>query len=110
MSVQKAILVHSYRAARLITDHQIPPIREDSLLVEVKAVSLNPADWKSLALDPLPAGSVLGCDYAGIVKKVSEGRVQKEWKVGDRIAGFTHGGKLSSRGIEILSAYYLQLT
>ena len=32
----------------------------------------------------------MGCDYAGIVEEVGP-KVEKPWKKGDRIAGFTHG-------------------
>lgn len=35
-------------------------------------------------------GCIVGCDYAGIVEEVGS-KVTKEWKKGDRIAGFTHG-------------------
>ena len=35
-------------------------------------------------------GATVGCDYAGTVEEVGS-KVTKEWKKGDRIAGFTHG-------------------
>lgn len=37
------------------------------------------------------AGCTLGCDYSGIVEEVGS-KVEKQWKKGDRIAGFCHGG------------------
>ena len=35
-------------------------------------------------------GHTVGCDYSGIVEEVGE-KVEKQWKKGDRIAGFCHG-------------------
>lgn len=35
-------------------------------------------------------GCTVGCDYSGIVEEVGS-KVTKEWKKGDRVAGFTHG-------------------
>lgn len=35
-------------------------------------------------------GATVGCDYSGVVEEVGE-KVEKQWKKGDRIAGFVHG-------------------
>jgi NADPH:quinone reductase-like Zn-dependent oxidoreductase len=68
---------------------QLPP---SYILVRTVAVALNPTDWTSLDAVGLP-GTIVGCDYAGIVEQVnSEG--SKRFKKGDRIAGFAHGGTL----------------
>lgn len=32
----------------------------------------------------------MGCDYSGVVEEVGD-KVEKQWKKGDRIAGFVHG-------------------
>jgi NADPH:quinone reductase-like Zn-dependent oxidoreductase len=74
MSVQKGIIVGPDATPTIVTDRLLPTIRNDCVLVEVKAVSLNPADWKSLGLKPPSTGSGLGCDYAGIVKAVPVSR------------------------------------
>ena len=35
-------------------------------------------------------GHTVGCDYSGVVEEVGS-KVEKQWKKGDRIAGFAHG-------------------
>lgn len=52
-------------------------------------VALNPTDWKHVYFEDC-TGCIVGCDYAGVVESVGS-RVQKSWKKGDRVAGFTHG-------------------
>ncbi|KAJ3487902.1 hypothetical protein NLG97_g6306 [Lecanicillium saksenae] len=44
-----------------------------------------------------PDGAVVGCDYAGVVAQVG-GRFTNAWKVGDRVAGWVHGGLYPDRG------------
>jgi NADPH:quinone reductase-like Zn-dependent oxidoreductase len=68
----------------------MPEITEDEVLVKVCAVALNPIDFKDIDFMS-PRNSVAGCDYAGHVTKVGKNSGQR-WKVGDRIAGFVHGG------------------
>ncbi|KAE9401298.1 GroES-like protein [Gymnopus androsaceus JB14] len=64
-------------------------INDDYILLKVKAVGLNPTDWKH-ALGPLgTAGAIVGCDAAGEVIKV--GSNVTHLKIGDRAAGFTLG-------------------
>lgn len=68
----------------------VPRLRDDYVLVKVKAIALNPTDWKHIAVLAEP-DCTIGCDFAGIVEEVGS-KVTKPWKKGDRIAGFTHGG------------------
>ncbi|KAG0650013.1 ACT-toxin biosynthesis S2 [Hyphodiscus hymeniophilus] len=71
----------------------IPKIPDNFILVKTVAVALNPTDWQTVDEKP-KAGippSLLGCDAAGIVVEVGKG-VTKDFKPGDRIAGFSHGG------------------
>jgi NADPH:quinone reductase-like Zn-dependent oxidoreductase len=35
-------------------------------------------------------GATVGCDFSGVVEEVGP-KVEKQWKKGDRIAGFVHG-------------------
>lgn len=39
-------------------------------------------------------GTLVGCDYAGVVEAVDK-NVTKKFAKGDRVAGFEHGGKLT---------------
>ena len=78
--------------ASLITDRPYPKRRSGYVLVDVKAVALNPTDWKHIDRPFLNTkGCLSGCDYAGVVIEIGTG-YSKPWKVGDRICGFVHGG------------------
>ncbi|KAH8595746.1 chaperonin 10-like protein [Bisporella sp. PMI_857] len=92
MSQNVGIVVHRFGEAQ-ITDIPIPKLRDDYILIQVKAVALNPTDWKHIARWT-PVGGKIGCDYAGIVKEVGSA-VTKPFKQGERIAGFVHGGNPS---------------
>ncbi|KFZ13728.1 hypothetical protein V501_03570 [Pseudogymnoascus sp. VKM F-4519 (FW-2642)] len=72
-----------------IKEVTVPKLRDDYILVKNHAVALNPTDWKHV--DYLPdAGARVGCDYAGTVLEVGS-KVTKDFKKGDRVAGFCHG-------------------
>ena len=83
-----------------VVEAPVPKLRDDYILVKVKAVALNPTDWKHVAW-LTDAGSRIGCDYAGIVEEVGS-KVTKDFKKGDRVAGFTH----VSQSINVLREYY----
>ncbi|VDB90621.1 unnamed protein product [Peniophora sp. CBMAI 1063] len=73
----------------------IPTPGEGEVLVKVVAAALNPTDWKHVKSDVLTKpGAVSGCDFAGVVEKL--GPSAKGVKVGDRVAGFVHGGTTSN--------------
>ena len=89
MSKNQAVIVQKAGEAK-VQEIAIPKLRDDYILVKTKAVALNPTDWKHL--DFLSdKGSLLGCDYAGVVEEVGS-KVTKPFKKGDRVCGFTHGG------------------
>ncbi|KAM0321991.1 hypothetical protein ACHAQA_009732 [Verticillium albo-atrum] len=73
-----------------------PTITSDEILVKVKAVALNPTDFKHLDVVS-PPGSIIGCDYVGEVAEVGS-NASRSWKVGDRVAGAVHGGLFPDRG------------
>lgn len=66
----------------------IPEVNSDEILVEVKAVSLNPVDWKTVEgklsiVNKLPM--IPGRDVSGVVTKVGSNATQ--FKVGDEVIG-----------------------
>jgi NADPH:quinone reductase-like Zn-dependent oxidoreductase len=76
--------------ASLVTDRPYPKLRPGYILVDVKAVALNPTDWKHIDYINTK-GSLVGCDSAGVVAETGTG-YETPWKVGDRVAAFAHGG------------------
>jgi len=92
MATQTAVVLQGNGKAAVVTDRPIPKLRPGYVLVDVKAVALNPTDWKHRASPALNTpGCLCGCDYAGVVVEVGPG-CTKLWKKGDRICGFVHGG------------------
>ncbi|EIT75861.1 chaperonin 10-like protein [Aspergillus flavus] len=73
-----------------------PTISDREILVRVKAVALNPTDFKHVDF-LAPKGAIIGCDFAGTVAKVGS-KAPGDWKVGDRAAGWVHGGLYYDRG------------
>ncbi|KAN0064811.1 Zinc-binding oxidoreductase alcohol dehydrogenase [Thecaphora frezii] len=74
----------------------VPKLESNEILVKVLNVTLNPTDWKHIAFLAQP-GYITGCDFCGVVEEVApdaKGNV----KVGDKVAGFVHGGKYPDRG------------
>ena len=69
----------------------LPPLRDDHILVRTTAVAQNPTDHTTLDAEKGDFGTLVGCDYAGIVEEVGTA-VTKAFKKGDRIAGIGHGG------------------
>jgi NADPH:quinone reductase-like Zn-dependent oxidoreductase len=89
MSTKAITYVEKGKAA--IQDVPMPKLRDDYILVKVKAVAVNPTDWKHVDFGVADAGARLGNDYAGIVQAVGS-KVQKRFEKGDRITGVAHGG------------------
>jgi NADPH:quinone reductase-like Zn-dependent oxidoreductase len=86
----KAVELQGEAGKVSIVDRPYPSLRPGYLLVDIKAVALNPADWKHV--DAMNVKGVLsGCDFAGIVAETGNG-YSKDWRTGDRICGFAHGG------------------
>lgn len=80
----------------IIKDVPIPSIEDGEILVKVSAVALNPTDFKHIDVVS-PKGTIIGCDYAGKVVKIGKAATEN-WKIGDRAAGFVHGGLFPDRG------------
>jgi NADPH:quinone reductase-like Zn-dependent oxidoreductase len=74
----------------------VPSVSDNEILVKVSSVALNPTDFKHIDVIS-PRGSIIGCDYAGKVAKVGR-NAPGNWEVGDRAAGWVHGGLFPDRG------------
>ncbi|KAH8832184.1 chaperonin 10-like protein [Flagelloscypha sp. PMI_526] len=96
----KALQIRGDRTALDLVDipfasrEDIQHVPAGFVLLKVKALGLNPADWKSLYIYG-PPGGILGCDAAGDVVAVGSGVTHLS--VGDRVAGFTLGLGLKER-------------
>ncbi|KAJ7020958.1 chaperonin 10-like protein [Mycena alexandri] len=78
-----------------LQDVKIPSFNSDQILVKVVAAAQNPTDWKTLLLNKKP-GLVLGCDFSGIVDEIGSDVPAGLRKLGERVAGFVHGGITSN--------------
>jgi NADPH:quinone reductase-like Zn-dependent oxidoreductase len=87
---------HCGMGGRVQDNVPVPTITSNEILVKVKAVALNPTDFKHLDVIS-PPGSTIGCDYAGVVDKVGDA-AGATWQVGDRVAGAVHGGLFPDKG------------
>ena len=99
----KAISI-SGNTAKLVLDRPVPSPRPDQLLVKVKAVALNPTDWKHIAGKRAAEGGLSGCDYAGEVVEVGS-EVKKPFQTGQRIAGVAHGANFSNTTDGVFAEY-----
>ena len=86
----KAIQVVKQGLAKVLEGVPTPQLRDGYVLVRTRAVAINPTDWKHIHNNPRLAGCTAGCDYVGTVEEVGPG-VTKDFKKGDRIAGWVHG-------------------
>ncbi|GAA5909272.1 hypothetical protein JCM6882_003785 [Rhodosporidiobolus microsporus] len=90
----KVIVVES-KGSTAVKDVPTPEPKEGQVLVQTKAVALNPTDWKHRDFIS-PPGAWLGCDFAGVITKLGAGVTHL--KEGDRVAAFVHGGLWEGEG------------
>jgi NADPH:quinone reductase-like Zn-dependent oxidoreductase len=86
----KAVLIRKYGGPEVleIADVQAPTPKDDEVVVQVKATSINPVDWlvrdggaTSFVKVKFPV--ILGCDLAGVV--VEKGSAVKHLAIGDEV-------------------------
>jgi NADPH:quinone reductase-like Zn-dependent oxidoreductase len=75
----------------VVTDKPRPKLKPTRMLVRTVAVAVNPADALYLDFGEAAKGSLLGCDYAGVVEEVGP-EVIRDFKKGDRVCGCTRAG------------------
>ncbi|RII22894.1 putative zinc binding protein [Alternaria sp. MG1] len=73
-----------------------PKIAKNEVLIRVRAVALNPIDFKFVDFIA-PPGGIAGCDFAGEIEEIGE-EASGAWKIKDRVAGFVQGGIDKGRG------------
>ncbi|WWD15860.1 hypothetical protein CI109_100284 [Kwoniella shandongensis] len=74
----------------------VPTLEKNEVLVEIEYAAQNPTDWKH-ATGISPPGVQNGCDFAGTVVSLGS-ELDVPLKVGDKVAGCTHGGIYKDRG------------
>jgi NADPH:quinone reductase-like Zn-dependent oxidoreductase len=92
----KAAVLHEYGPASNLKYEDFPDPKPGpgEVLVAVRAISLNPIDWKMRSgaakeRFPVTFPAILGRDFAGIVRELGEGA--KGFAIGDRVFGLTLG-------------------
>ncbi|MBN1372807.1 MAG: NAD(P)-dependent alcohol dehydrogenase [Anaerolineaceae bacterium] len=83
----KAILYNKSNAPAVLAlrDVEKPTPREDEVLVKVHSVSVNAADYRSMAMGLIPKRKIFGADVAGVVE--ATGTNVRRFKVGDAVFG-----------------------
>lgn len=89
----KAIVINQYGSADELVEREVPlpEIKDNQVLVKLKATSINPIDWKMREgylkeMLPYEFPIILGWDAAGIVTKV-----------GEKVTSFQPGDKVFAR-------------
>ena len=63
----------------------IPKIQQNEVLIKIKAIGVNPVDWKGLESGEFGDSYILGTDISGVVEKI--GSEITRFKKGDTIIG-----------------------
>ncbi|PLB46695.1 alcohol dehydrogenase [Aspergillus steynii IBT 23096] len=84
-----ALIIQGPNTLRWLTSVAIPEITADEILVQTKAVALNPSDWKMVANATVTPGPISGGDFAGVV--VKRGNDVGGIEVGDRVFAYVFG-------------------
>lgn len=88
MITQVALVAGNCGQYQLSTEVEVPKLKPGTMLCKVRAVALNPADWKMIEFSATQ-DSIGGNDFAGEVVQVGPG--VKRFKEGDRIFGMMFG-------------------
>ncbi|CAN8105227.1 unnamed protein product [Discula destructiva] len=103
---QTALVAKALGQYQVATDVQVAAAEPGKMICKVKAVGLNPSDWKMIDFSATP-GSIGGEDFAGEVVEVGQGVTR--FKAGDRISACTFGlnpmDKLSGSFCQYAVAY-----
>ncbi|MCO5597314.1 hypothetical protein L7F22_051390 [Adiantum nelumboides] len=109
MSTTKTVRAYKYLkrgkpadVLQLDDRHQVPKPGNDEVLIKVKAVGLNPVDWK--IMNYLPSfiakhPAIAGCDYSGTVLESTSA----DFAAGDEVFGIVHSTLKVSKGLGSLA-------
>lgn len=84
---------------------RVPFLDDGFILIQVLAVAANPMEWKHVEFEMGPQGSILGCDVAGVVVAIGSGIPSDEFKIGDNVCAFVHGGSFRKPGNGAFAQY-----
>lgn len=92
----KAVVTKKFGPPEVLEIQEVekPKIRNDEILIRVRASSVNPIDWKLRSgymkiLVGFKPTKILGADYSGII--IETGSKVSKFKVGDAVFGLLHG-------------------
>lgn len=97
----QAVVADRYGSPEVLElkDVAIPILKDNEVLIKIRAVSLNAADWHVLGADPFlvrlmfgltkPKITILGADVAGTIEEI--GKNVKQFKPGDEVFGDLSG-------------------
>lgn len=83
----KAVVYHKDRGEQrlILSEVEKPTPQDHEVLIQIAAVSINAADYRSMRLGSIPKRKIFGADVAGRVEAVGK-HVQK-FRVGDEVFG-----------------------
>lgn len=91
----KAALIHEYGEASkiIVADIPKPTIKDDEVLVEIKAAGVNPVDgiFRQGYLGDGTFPLIMGSDFAGIITAIGKA-AQSTYAVGDEVYGYKYLG------------------
>lgn len=87
----KAIVYNKQNKAKSLELREVaqPIITDSQVLIKVKAVSLNAADYRSIKMGIVPDGRIMGSDVAGEI--VAIGKNVHAFQIGDAVVGDLSG-------------------
>ncbi|CCK72035.1 zinc-binding alcohol dehydrogenase family protein KNAG_0I02490 [Huiozyma naganishii CBS 8797] len=87
----RAVVIEGDKA--VVKDGVPVPLLDDGfMLIKVCAVAVNPMDWKHVEFKMGSEGAILGCDVAGQVLSIGSSVSATDFRVGDYVCSFIHGG------------------
>jgi NADPH:quinone reductase-like Zn-dependent oxidoreductase len=105
----KALVIHRYGGpdVMVVEERPAPAVGERDVLIDVRAASLNPIDFKMrdgkvklVSKPPMPIG--LGCDVAGVVAQVGAGVTR--FATGDEVFARLEKGRMGGLAEQVAAA------